>query len=429
MNTRQYERLGKLVVRFQHGDEAAFQEFYQETAQVQYCRILRLIDNPSDADDLLQQVYLTFWQKAKQLDNPVAAIAYLDSVTRYTCLNHVRKCAREVPAEPKEVTEWKDDKPSNAPYAGMENREMQRELREAMDHLTNDEYTAVMLRYYQNRKVRDIAQMMYMSESTVKRLLRSALNRMQIHLKTYLPGVALTPAVLGTVLGPVFQGAGQAAPGLSAAPAVGSPVRTAAKASRKLVEKLFVSASAVTAAAVVGVSFTASVDIAELSAECQSPRNSPLPIAVSVSGMLPVADVYASCGEDVYPLYPAQGGGYEGSLPHNGTYMVTVEGNTGHTSSRSLEVSCIDTDPPELSDTRYRDGLSILVVEDATGVAEVSCTDVGGRKYGPESKDEERGEYAFRLPEGQYTFHFTDTVGNTVEGTGYLMPQNGAKEI
>src|SRR6202161_4911289 len=56
------------LARVAGGDRAALQIFYQDTSAKLFGVCLRILNDRSEAEDVLQEVYLTVWRKAASFD-------------------------------------------------------------------------------------------------------------------------------------------------------------------------------------------------------------------------------------------------------------------------------------------------------------------------------------------------------------------------
>jgi RNA polymerase sigma-70 factor (ECF subfamily) len=81
------------------GDQAALAELYVLTSAKLYGICLRLLADEAEAQDVLQEVYLTVWRRAEHFDPARGSpIAWLATVARNRAIDRLR--ARPRPAEP-----------------------------------------------------------------------------------------------------------------------------------------------------------------------------------------------------------------------------------------------------------------------------------------------------------------------------------------
>src|SRR5713226_8689918 len=97
-----------LMARVAKGDQAAFEQLYEQSSSLLFTLVLRLVGSPGDAADLLQEVYLEVWRKASNYDHARGTpMAWLVTLARSRAIDWVRALA----ARGKGVTASLDDTP------------------------------------------------------------------------------------------------------------------------------------------------------------------------------------------------------------------------------------------------------------------------------------------------------------------------------
>jgi RNA polymerase sigma-70 factor (ECF subfamily) len=80
-----------LLVQVALGNRAAFAELYQGTASRLFGICLRVLNQRSEAEDALQDVYTAIWRKASQFDPSIAsATAWLAMIARNKSIDRLR---------------------------------------------------------------------------------------------------------------------------------------------------------------------------------------------------------------------------------------------------------------------------------------------------------------------------------------------------
>jgi RNA polymerase sigma factor (sigma-70 family) len=83
----------KLVVRLILGDDKAFDLLYHKYHVPIYRNILKLIKNDQHAQDLLQEVFFTLWDKRSQIDQNKPVANWLFVVSYNKSITHLKKTA------------------------------------------------------------------------------------------------------------------------------------------------------------------------------------------------------------------------------------------------------------------------------------------------------------------------------------------------
>ena len=104
--------LADLLRRVAHRESVALREVYDRTSAKLYGICLRVLGSESEAQDVLQEVYVTIWNKAAQFDaSKASAITWLAVIARNKAIDAVR--AKRIPTDGVEAaSEVVDESPS-----------------------------------------------------------------------------------------------------------------------------------------------------------------------------------------------------------------------------------------------------------------------------------------------------------------------------
>lgn len=81
----------ELIQAIAEGDEAAFREFYRETAKTVYSFILSLGITPQEAEDVMQDTYLTLWMRAGEYEARGKPLAWMFTIAKNLCYMRFRE--------------------------------------------------------------------------------------------------------------------------------------------------------------------------------------------------------------------------------------------------------------------------------------------------------------------------------------------------
>lgn len=73
------------------GDHAAFSEIYSRYWDGLYIHCLKMLKDEAEAQDLVQELFLSLWAKSTELDLKVSLAGYLYVTARHRVLNAIRK--------------------------------------------------------------------------------------------------------------------------------------------------------------------------------------------------------------------------------------------------------------------------------------------------------------------------------------------------
>lgn len=173
-----YDYLAELVRKTQRGDSEAFAELYTATYQKQYRFAYRYVKDSYLAQDILQDVYILVLKNIDTLKNPRLFVSWLNQITFRICFDVCQKHNRHE-QELNYVAEMNLERNSHLhPEAMAHNPEKQ-----AMEHyeqttlmasvleLQPQYAQALIMRYFNDMGIDEIADAMNCSRSTIKRRL------------------------------------------------------------------------------------------------------------------------------------------------------------------------------------------------------------------------------------------------------------------
>ena len=143
----------------------------------QYDKLLRYcymkLRDRTLAEDVTQETFIRFFE-SKDYHSIGKEMAYLYTTARNLCIDYFRKQKEELiedlPAKIQEMPDSSDKVESIVDQLSIE---------QALDHLTDDEREAVVLRFSGELSVEDIAKSMDISRFAVRRRISSALEKLR----------------------------------------------------------------------------------------------------------------------------------------------------------------------------------------------------------------------------------------------------------
>lgn len=188
---------------------SAFTELVQRHVDLVYSTALRMVHEPSLAEDIVQMVFVQLMSKASTIRQGNTLPGWLYRVTHCQAVNALRaeKIRRRYEAEARMQAQtvtndtWETINP---------------ELDEAMATLNTEEQNVMVMRFFQERPWHDIGAALAVSEDTAQRRARQGLKKLRAYFSG--KGIAVTSTALGLA---VSANAVQAAPtGLASSVAV-----------------------------------------------------------------------------------------------------------------------------------------------------------------------------------------------------------------
>jgi RNA polymerase sigma-70 factor (ECF subfamily) len=163
----------RLLPRIAAQDGQAFEAFYTQYAYRLQHYLIRLLGDPTLAEDVRQDVMLVVWQQAGRFPATVPPWAWLCGIARHKARAARRKAARLLPPG------GPADRQAAAPDVLLLRQEAGRVFEQALDRLPFYEQTALRLLVQQGCSYQDIAQVMDTPLSTVRTRLWRACHRLR----------------------------------------------------------------------------------------------------------------------------------------------------------------------------------------------------------------------------------------------------------
>lgn len=170
------QRIAELVGRVQNGNNNAFDELYKLTSERAYFVALEFTKNNQDAEDILQESYIKALSKIKELDKPECFSSWLNQIVANKSKDFLKKKKPMLfEAEENEVFEvLPDEDTAFSPEENLDQTELQKTVMEVLDELSEEKRACVLMMYFEEFSVGEIAETLEIPEGTVKTRLFSA---------------------------------------------------------------------------------------------------------------------------------------------------------------------------------------------------------------------------------------------------------------
>ncbi|MBE6771687.1 MAG: RNA polymerase sigma factor [Ruminococcaceae bacterium] len=170
------QRVAELVVKIQNGDKSVFDELYKLTSERAYFVAFEFTKNNQDAEDILQESYVKALSKINELDKPESFSSWLNQIVANKSKDFLKKKKPMLfEAEENEVFEvLPDEDTSFSPEENLDQTELQKTVMEVLDELSEEKRACVLMMYFEELSVGEIAETLEIPEGTVKTRLFSA---------------------------------------------------------------------------------------------------------------------------------------------------------------------------------------------------------------------------------------------------------------
>ncbi|MGY6630360.1 MAG: sigma-70 family RNA polymerase sigma factor [Wenzhouxiangella sp.] len=177
----------KLVRQINDGDESALAALFDRFADHVYAIALSIVRDPSEAEEIVNDVFSTVWMQAGRYDSQRGSVAnWMGMMTRSRSLDRLRKLARnrttslhpieEAASYQQDIegpTDWQVDQPTIRPL-----------INAAFRELSPAQGQTLELALFHELSHREIAQRLDMPLGTVKSHCKRGLARLKLQLTT-----------------------------------------------------------------------------------------------------------------------------------------------------------------------------------------------------------------------------------------------------
>ncbi|WP_337062510.1 ECF RNA polymerase sigma factor SigK [Kineococcus sp. G2] len=160
------------------GDQAAFAAFYDATAAAVHGTVLRVLRDPAQSEEVVQEVFLEAWRTAARFDpGRGSARAWVVTMAHRRAVDRVR--SSEAGSRRDERYGVREEAPYDSVSEEVEVVLEREEVARALGVLSPAQRQAVDLAYYGGRTHRQIAEDLHLPLGTVKTRLRDALLKLR----------------------------------------------------------------------------------------------------------------------------------------------------------------------------------------------------------------------------------------------------------
>lgn len=156
-------------------------ELYSDRA---YRFVIKNLKAEDIAQDIIQDTFLKLWEKHKNVEFTKAK-SYIFTAAYHTMIDYIRKNKRFVQYDTEESADYMDSLGRSTP--ANENPDLKRILNQALELLSEEQKTVILLRDYEGYSYKEIGEITGLSEAQVK----VYIYRARLFLKNYIKDPAL----------------------------------------------------------------------------------------------------------------------------------------------------------------------------------------------------------------------------------------------
>jgi RNA polymerase sigma factor (sigma-70 family) len=172
------EKLISLVKSLQAGEEDAFTQLYDAFYESIYYHILKTVKEPELAADLTQDTFMEVLETIHKLEEPAAFVTWAKQIAYHRCTAYFRKTHELLADEDEDgysvFDTIQEDRAEFIPGEALDKEDLKNAIRDMIDSLPPEQRSALMMRYFEEISVKEIAEIQGVTEGTVKSRLNYA---------------------------------------------------------------------------------------------------------------------------------------------------------------------------------------------------------------------------------------------------------------
>lgn len=183
------EQLIAIISNLQNGKDEAASELYDAYHDDVYYFILKTVNDPELAADLMQETFIEILQTIGNLKEPAAFPAWSRQIAYHKCTAHFRKRHELLVDENEDGQTVFDtlveEREEFIPDEALEKQDLRQIIHRMINDLPEEQRAAIMMRYFDELSVKEIAQVQSVSEGTVKSRLNYGRQAIKQSVKDY----------------------------------------------------------------------------------------------------------------------------------------------------------------------------------------------------------------------------------------------------
>lgn len=185
--TAQGDEDRRLIAAIQEGDQSALARLYDRYSSLVYTLVVRIVKETAEAEDVLQEIFLSIWNKAALFDATKGSVyTWIVTIARRKAIDRLRSkelANRAERLEAEDVASLPDAAYTANPLNAAIGSEYERLMREALATLSNEQRIVIELSYFDGYTQEQISQRLNVPLGTVKTRMRQGLMKLRDHLQ------------------------------------------------------------------------------------------------------------------------------------------------------------------------------------------------------------------------------------------------------
>jgi RNA polymerase sigma factor (sigma-70 family) len=178
-----HEALNRLLLQIGRSDRQAFAELYRRTSPKLFGVCMRMLRSRAEADEVLQEIYTTVWNRAATFDaSKASALTWLVTLSRNRSIDRLRQHREDAPADAAVVEDVIDEDATPALHAELS--QDHRRLQDCMGQLEPQQRHSVREAFFTGATYNEMARRLGVPLGTMKSWIRRSLMQLRACLES-----------------------------------------------------------------------------------------------------------------------------------------------------------------------------------------------------------------------------------------------------
>ena len=175
----------ELLRRIAAGDRSAFAEFYDRHSTLMFSVACKILNDPGEAQDVLQETFLQIWEKAERFDPTLGkASSWVATLTRNKAIDRIRASVRRSRLADEAGTESAiAAEVTDTANEAVHGHDKARLIQSAIVELPADQRRAIELAYFSGLTQHEISEKLQEPLGTIKARIRRGLLKLRDQLE------------------------------------------------------------------------------------------------------------------------------------------------------------------------------------------------------------------------------------------------------
>ncbi len=158
------------------GDEKSVSDFFENYKKPIFLTAYRITGNKEDALDITQDAFIKILSKINNISEDKLVDAYIHRIVANCAYDYLRE--KYKPNKLREIVQFFTKK-QKTPAESYKREELREKVLRAINKLSKGEKTIIIMKYFQDLKIREIADTLEVSEGTIKKQMDRAKGKLE----------------------------------------------------------------------------------------------------------------------------------------------------------------------------------------------------------------------------------------------------------